>query len=244
MILCIETSSHFCSVALANVNGEVVASMEVKESLAHGRVLVPLIQKLVNQTGISQEQWNAVALSAGPGSYTGLRMGSAVAKSIAMAHNIPIIPVCTLKLLYIDMLNMAQNTPLQIPNECLWAPMMDARRMEVYTAVYNTKSETRIEPQAHIASANTAQMLWNSNPVILGGNGAQKIAAFLEPYLPNPRSILAVFPQALPKAQNMASLAATYYSKKQWVNCIQFEPQYLKPYYTQAQPTHYATPQP
>src|SRR5690606_26392897 len=128
-ILCIETSTDVCSVALT-AGGAVVAAAEIREAQAHASRLAPLIQEVMAAAGIGYGDLSAVAVSKGPGSYTGLRIGTSTAKGLCYALNIPLIGIGTL-----DLLAWQGITSTDVDRETLLCPMIDARRMEVYCQV-------------------------------------------------------------------------------------------------------------
>ena len=132
LILSLETSSTVCSVALAQ-DGHLIGSSELRLEKSHSSHITVLIQQLLENTGFTEKDLSAVAVSGGPGSYTGLRIGTSTAKGLCYALNIPLIAVSTLQA-------MAQETVQFMPNPetYFFCPMIDARRMEVYTALYNS----------------------------------------------------------------------------------------------------------
>ncbi|MCO6495357.1 MAG: tRNA (adenosine(37)-N6)-threonylcarbamoyltransferase complex dimerization subunit type 1 TsaB [Bacteroidetes bacterium] len=223
MILCIETSGEICSVALAD-NIYSVFYLENKEANAHSKVLLPMIDKILTENNISRTELKAIALSSGPGSYTGLRIGSAAAKSICMALTIPLIAIDTLEILAFKMKNNAHNADFLIP-------LLDARRMEVYTAVFDSNAKRISEDQPHILSFQTPD-LWNHKNVVLAGSGANKTFHFLKEIGVNTE----IIENCYPDAQSMVHIAFDRFEQKKFDNLINFEPAYLKPFYTNAKP--------
>ena len=132
-ILCIETATEICSVCLS-IDGEAVALAETDKGFSHASTLTILIQKCLEEANLTLDNLDAVALSQGPGSYTGLRIGVSVAKGICYALNKPMIAIDTLEAL-------AWACAKEEKQEAHYCPMIDARRMEVYTAMYNLKGE-------------------------------------------------------------------------------------------------------
>ena len=136
-ILNIETSTEVCSVSISK-NGELLCMKETVEGMSHSQLLTVFIEELLAENNLELNQLDAVAVSKGPGSYTGLRIGVSVAKGLCYGLDIPLLSVNSLEI-------MGKHSALhldQYSNEnALFCPMIDARRMEVYTALYNSKGE-------------------------------------------------------------------------------------------------------
>jgi tRNA threonylcarbamoyladenosine biosynthesis protein TsaB len=128
-LLAIETSTEVCSVALGE-NSTCIAVIETESGNSHAEKLISFVDTVLRQTGFDKSRLNAVCISEGPGSYTGLRIGTSSAKGLCDALNIPLIAISTLQ-------SMAWGARELYPNHKQYCPMLDARRMEVYTAVYN-----------------------------------------------------------------------------------------------------------
>ncbi len=198
MLLCIETSLSKSSIALSQSN-EVFAFKELQGTEG----LAAEVELLLMQHAVAAQDLAGVAVSAGPGSYTGLRIGAALGKGLAFALDIPLYAVDTLKL-------MAKSIDTPLPK----CPMIDARRMEVYTALLDDELNYLIEPVSWVAGeANFVP----DSPVAFFGDGAPKCKELLKE--PN-----WVFVQGgLPSAKWMPELA-------QQVDVAYFEPFYLKEY--------------
>lgn len=221
MILCIETSGPICSIALLQ-HATVLVEDKIEEANAHSKWLMPMIAKLFATHNLKQSDLQAVALSAGPGSYTGLRIGSAAAKGICMSLNIPLITVSTLEII-------AYTMHLSHPGYDYYVPMLDARRMEVYTAVFNRNLQRISADIPHIIDEQTP-LLWENGNAIIGGDGALKTATFLQNNAP-----VAHAPAVFPFASKMTHFVSEKFEKQHFTPIHEFEPSYLKPFFTTAQ---------
>lgn len=209
-ILCLETSTDVCSVALY-ADDRLVDSREVHEPQAHAAKLAVFVEEVLGQSGVKPDRLAAVAVSQGPGSYTGLRIGVSTAKGLAYALNIPLIGVGTLEL----MASAVQG------NEWL-CPMIDARRMEVYCALFDEKGRMVEKPHAKVIDADSFADVLATHQIKFFGNGAMKCREVLTH--PN-----AVFVEGLyPRAADMGKLANERFVVRQFENLASFEPVYLK----------------
>lgn len=163
MIICLETATNLCSVALCNDAG-VIALRESNDLKSHASMLTVFINEILKEAGIKAGQLDAVAVSKGPGSYTGLRIGVSVAKGIAYASSVPLIAIDTT----LSMFHGATR------KSTLYCPMLDARRMEVYYAVYNTRGETVRNISAQIITEDTFNDIPLTEDVLIFGDGAAK----------------------------------------------------------------------
>lgn len=221
LILALETSELYCSVALFD-EAKVIHSIETKTNFAHSEMLLPFVNKLVSEAGVKNNAIKAVAVSSGPGSYTGLRIGVSAAKGLHMGLQIPIIEINTLEILYHAIVAQAHN---DIMPGSLIVPLIDARRMEVYTSVYNTAGNLILDNQPHILSENTITALkLQGKPIHLGGTGAAKTHDFLKNTYPE----ITLHEHCHPEAQFMFKPALQSWHKQQFANPINFEPNYLK----------------
>ena len=155
MILAIETATRICSVALFNEN-KLIGLLESDEQNAHSRILHILIDDLLKNAGTDLSAVKAIAVSKGPGSYTGLRIGVSAAKGLCYAKNIPLIAINTLESMAFGMKQQAQADGLTVPDGplCL-IPMIDARRMEVFMAIYDRNLQTIKETAAEIITGES-----------------------------------------------------------------------------------------
>lgn len=220
VILCIETATETCSVSIAE-NGITLALKELNEGNQHAAQLTSLIGEMLKESGMDLKKLDAIAVSKGPGSYTGLRIGVATAKGLCFGLGIPLLAIPTLRSLAANFLNkyrkdVAEKSPAYL------VPMLDARRMEVYTAVYTPELETVLETEAKIIHAESFQELLNQRILFFFGNGAAKC----EPVIQHQQ---AVFVHALRcSAEGMSELAEQAFQQKQFEDLAYFEPFYLK----------------
>jgi tRNA threonylcarbamoyladenosine biosynthesis protein TsaB len=175
MILQIETATASCSVALAK-DGEVLAFKEVNERNVHAEVITLFIEELINAAGIQYGDIDAVAVSSGPGSYTGLRIGVSTAKGLCFALDKPLIAIETLEAMADGVIN---GRKFEKDTDMLLCPMIDARRMEVFTAVFTDKGERIKATSAEIIDENSFVDLLKGNKVLFFGDGAEKCRAVL-----------------------------------------------------------------
>ena len=185
-ILCIETSTTCCSAAICQ-DGVAVASRENLSGANHASELPVFIEQLLAEAHDNNWTLDAVALSQGPGSYTGLRIGTSIAKGICYGMNIPLIPVDTLQIL-------CAVTMRDVPTDVLLCPMLDARRMEVYTAMYATSLEQRSEVVAMVINEQSFADELCTKPIYFFGNGAEKCQSVITS--PNAHFIPNIFPHA------------------------------------------------
>ncbi|HZY81683.1 MAG TPA: tRNA (adenosine(37)-N6)-threonylcarbamoyltransferase complex dimerization subunit type 1 TsaB [Cyclobacteriaceae bacterium] len=209
MILSIETSTTVCSAALHD-EGRLIASEIIHTPNSAASQLAVMIDKILGSGNI-----DAVAVSAGPGSYTGLRIGVATAKGICYGLDVPLIAVSSLELMALQVRESSSGKPL-------FCPMIDARRMEVYTALFDTSLDL-IEPiQARIIdSASYADVLERSQ-VFFFGNGADKCRGVIDH--PHAQFIPGIFPSA----EWLGRLAWPRFRDKKFEDVAEFEPFYLK----------------
>jgi tRNA threonylcarbamoyladenosine biosynthesis protein TsaB len=167
MILQIETATTVCSVALAN-RGEVVAFKEINQRNVHAEVITVFIDEILKNAGLKYKQLDAVAVSSGPGSYTGLRIGVSTAKGLCYALDKPLIAVETLEA-------MARGIIANgVDKDVLLCPMIDARRMEVYTALFDAEGN-RVQPTtAEIIDENSFATQLANSKILFFGDGAPK----------------------------------------------------------------------
>lgn len=213
-ILHIETATKVCSVSLSS-DGELVRIREFKdEGYSHGEQLTILIQKVLELQGITAESLSAVSVSAGPGSYTGLRIGVSTAKGLCYALNIPLISIGTLE-------SMAEVARVAYPDSNL-CPMIDARRMEVFSLITNFGEDILKPVSADILDENSYSEF---EPFVCFGDGAKKMAE-----LWSERDIL--FDLELePSAKGQVHAAYQKFLKQEFEDVAYFEPAYLKEFY-------------
>ncbi|MDA3893818.1 MAG: tRNA (adenosine(37)-N6)-threonylcarbamoyltransferase complex dimerization subunit type 1 TsaB [Salinivirgaceae bacterium] len=215
LILNIETSTPVCSASLAE-NGKLVALKESFEDRSHASLLTVFIDELFKEQNIDAGKLHAVSVSEGPGSYTGLRIGVSVAKGICYAKNIPLIAVNTLQTMALMALQELKDSSV------LYCPMIDARRMEVYSALFNSEWVQKRKTIAEIIDENSYKAELAKGKVAFLGNGAQKCIDFIN-------SENALFLNDIyPSAKYMATLAQQAFDRNDFKDVAYFEPFYLK----------------
>jgi len=211
-ILNIETATKNCSVSIAK-DGNIVALKELNDGgYSHAEKLHEFIKEVAVVANIKLSDLSAVAVSKGPGSYTGLRIGVSAAKGLCFALDIPLISINTLQ-------SLAQSISIQ---EGYIIPLLDARRMEVYSAVYNEKHESCREVLAEIIAENSFEYYLEKNKVHFLGDGADKCKGIMKH--PNAEFIDNKFPSA----NDMGMLSYDKYKKNDIEDVAYFEPFYLK----------------
>ncbi|MEZ5105542.1 MAG: tRNA (adenosine(37)-N6)-threonylcarbamoyltransferase complex dimerization subunit type 1 TsaB [Draconibacterium sp.] len=221
-ILQIETSTEVCSVAISE-NGKTLFVKESLEGLNHSELLTVFIDEIFAENKLSLNSIDAVAVSKGPGSYTGLRIGVSVAKGLCYALSIPLISVNSLRVLGTFAAKNAGNFSDGNANEkILFCPMIDARRMEVYTSLYNSGGEQIKPVSAEIIDTDFLADYLTEYQVYFFGNGAQKCKNTIvhtNAHFEGPQTT---------SAQFMSNIALEKYNKKEFEDVAYFEPFYLK----------------
>lgn len=211
-ILNIETATKNCSVALAK-NGETILYKEIAEQgYSHAEKLHVFIDKIVKEAGISMSNLNAIAVSQGPGSYTGLRIGVSSAKGLCYALGIPLIAIDTLT-------SLAYQVSMQ--NEGLIIAMIDARRMEVYSAIFNSKKEKIREVQAEILTEESFSNFHET--IYFVGDSNEKAKAVL-----TKSNFVFLDSIIFPSAKEMSALSFQKFQESNFEDVAYFEPYYLK----------------
>jgi tRNA threonylcarbamoyladenosine biosynthesis protein TsaB len=172
MVICIETATNLCSVALCNSSG-VISLKESNDFKSHASMLTVFIEEALKEKGILARELEAVAVGKGPGSYTGLRIGVSVAKGIAYGASIPLIGIETTLSMFWGMAGKAEAITGDEENT-LFCPMIDARRMEVYNAIYDSHGKKEKEISAEIIDKNSFADIPESKKIIFFGDGASK----------------------------------------------------------------------
>ncbi|WP_374949267.1 tRNA (adenosine(37)-N6)-threonylcarbamoyltransferase complex dimerization subunit type 1 TsaB [Mucilaginibacter sp.] len=215
LILQIETATTSCSVALAD-DRTVMAYQEIDQRNIHAEVITVYIDKILKQVDRSYADLDAVAVSCGPGSYTGLRIGVSTAKGLCFALDKPLIAVETLPA-------MASGAVGKTNESTLLCPMIDARRMEVYTAVFDNKGQVIKSTSAEIIDQNSFSDLLATNRILFFGDGADKCREILGS---NPNAeFLSGF---INSAVHLTQLAAEKFDAGEFADVAYFEPYYLK----------------
>ncbi len=212
IILNIETATKNCSVSIAK-NGEILALKELNNgNYSHAEVLHPFILDVLNEAKLTSDKIDAVAVSKGPGSYTGLRIGVSAAKGLCFSFDKPLISIETLT-------SLSYATSIV---KGFIVPMLDARRMEVYSAVYNESNEQVREIKAEIIDEDSFSEFLNKHKVYFLGDGANKCKEII-------KHENAIFiDDKFPSAKEMAQLSFNKYKKSDIEDVAYFEPFYLK----------------
>ena len=212
MILHIETATKNCSVALAEQGKLIHAIDEYSAQYTHAERLHPLIAQLLQEANYKLSDIKAIAVGKGPGSYTGLRIGVSATKGLCFGLKIPLIAIDTLTIL---------SQPFQNQSVDYIIPMLDARRMEVYTAVFQPNGELTEPIKALIVEENSFAE-YNGKKVIFAGDGVEKCKHFLTD------SSFTLAPEANPSARDMVTLAYQKFLTNDFEDVAYFEPFYLK----------------
>ncbi|HSZ24461.1 MAG TPA: tRNA (adenosine(37)-N6)-threonylcarbamoyltransferase complex dimerization subunit type 1 TsaB [Cytophagaceae bacterium] len=215
LLLSIETSTKVCSVAL-NKGQQLLGSSEILIEKSHSKFITQLIENLFVYAGEKMNDLDAVAVSKGPGSYTGLRIGVSTAKGLCYALDKPLISVSTLA-------SMAYEVNKYNTSKALLCPMIDARRMEVYCAVYDTSLNCKEEVTAKVMQEDSFKELLANQPVLFFGDGSQKcVPLFGE----NKNAIF--IKDIYPSSVNIGTLALKAFEEGKFEDIAYFEPFYLK----------------
>lgn len=211
IILNLETSTKNCSVSIAKDGVQLCLIEESEESYAHGEKLNQFVDWCINGAEIEIKDIDAVCVSKGPGSYTGLRIGVSSAKGFAYGLDKPLLAVNTLDVLVNSQINKGFD---------FIVPMIDARRMEVYTAIFDGQGKQLTETEAKVIEETSFEDLQGKKIVFIG-DGAEKCKDVLA-------HLNAIFIQEYPSAKNMISFSENNYLQKSFEDVAYFEPFYLK----------------
>ena len=218
MLLCIETSGKNCSVALFE-GLQLVSIREVHtEQFSHSENLHVFIEQVLKESNLHPKAIKAIAISAGPGSYTGLRIGVATAKGLCYGWDIPLIALPTLRIL-------AEQVSYEFTDIEYIIPMIDARRMEVFTAVYSHDFSPILGERAEILTENTFDTYLNKGKTIFLGDGITKFQAICK------HKNAYFWENKFPSAKQMGRLALEKYQAQAFEDIAYFEPFYLKEVY-------------
>ncbi len=213
-ILHINSTTGICSVAISN-RDKLIAYKETTEANSHTEVITLFIQEIMNEVNIHYKELSAVSLASGPGSYTSLRVGCSTAKGICFAHDIPLITIPSLDILASSCVQFAEEGDLIMP-------MIDARRMEVYTAVYDHEGNKLDKDHALIVDGSAYEEYVDANITHhLAGNGAEKTLELL------PQPTIKHY-KHYSSAIYMVELAFAALQAKDFSDLGYFEPFYLK----------------
>jgi tRNA threonylcarbamoyladenosine biosynthesis protein TsaB len=213
LILNIDTATEIATVSISK-NDNPIYSLINNNQKEHASFLEPAIKQMLQQCGISIHKLNAVSVTNGPGSYTGLRVGMASAKGLCYAQKVPLITISTLEVLA---LSVIENTAQ--PQLYLYCPMIDARRMEVFTAIYDSELKEVMPPQAVILEPSSFNDLIKTKPIIFSGSGSKNFLNMADHLLSN---------DSLVSDSSLAKLSAKKYHLKQFAELSSTQPAYLK----------------
>ncbi len=215
-IISIETATKVCSVALHR-DGELIALREDDNQHSHSANITLFVDEVVTEAGITFNDIDAIAVSKGPGSYTGLRIGVSASKGFCYGLNIPLISVNTL-------MAMAQHTALSQHKKenTFLCPMIDARRMEVFCALIDTKNQWIRETEAVVVDEKSFGQELETHPIVFFGDGAAKCQSTIN----HPNAIFV--DEVRPSAKYVGELAWEKFKQKQFEDVAYFEPFYLK----------------
>lgn len=218
-IIQLETTTKQCSVALSYKGNCISKKVLLAEHFSHDEKLHLFIREVLQEASVGFSELDAVSISKGPGSYTGLRIGVAAAKGLCFALDLPLIGIHTLELMVQPFIGKAEYA--------FFIPMLDARRMEVYTAVFDNSKTWIQETNALVLEAQSFYDLLGDSPCLVFGNGASKFKT-LQP------KINAHFTETVsyPSAEDMSRLAWLEFQKKNFEDLATFEPFYLKDFQT------------
>jgi len=216
LIINIETSQEICSVAITR-NGKCIEIIEENEANVHSSKLTVFINEILGKMKLTVNEFDAVAVSSGPGSYTGLRIGVAVAKGLCYASGIKLIAVPTHQAIAYAVKSVFKNDDIQII-----CPVTDARRMEVYYSLYNLKLDEISGAKPLVLEENSFSDYLLNNKILFCGNAAEKCKSII-------KSGNAIFYEdAFISARNIGFLAEEKFNKSDFVDVAYFEPNYLK----------------
>ena len=225
MILSIDTATDQASVTIAQ-NGEVIGTLTNDNQKDHAAWVQVAINNLLQLKGITMQQLQAIAVTAGPGSYTGLRVGMATAKGLCFALQIPLITINTLQAMAHTVINQMGSDVLPMKQPLCYCPMIDARRMEVFTAVYDEQLQEIIAPKAMILDELNFKEELNNRSLICFGNGSFKWKDVSR--YPN----ILFINEKIDIAKSLAKLASSLYLTQNFADLAYTEPVYLKEFYT------------
>lgn len=217
-LLLLETATQVCSVALAD-GDQLLALKESESANSHSSLLTTFIDEVVTEGGMKLKDLDAIVVSKGPGSYTGLRIGVSSAKGLCYSLEKPLIAVNTLQSLAVGMRNKVKPEAENI----LFCPMIDARRMEVYTAFFDAENKEIEATSAKIIDENSFADLLKIHQIYFGGDGAEKCKAVLS------QNKNAIFINDFRiSAKDMIEIAVAKFEQNQFEDVAYFEPYYLK----------------
>lgn len=223
LILNIETATNVCSVSVSK-NGIVEGSRESSDEKSHAKLLTIFIDEVIKELNYTFDDFDAVAVSKGPGSYTGLRIGVSTAKGICYAKDLPLIAINTLHSMANGIISKINSNEIEIEDleNCIIVPMIDARRMEVYSAFFNSEGDFERDVKAEIIDENSYQEILIKQKMIFFGDGSEKIKDVIK------HENAMFIDDIYPSSKDMVKLAETKFQKSEFEDVAYFEPFYLK----------------
>ncbi|MGD2033743.1 MAG: tRNA (adenosine(37)-N6)-threonylcarbamoyltransferase complex dimerization subunit type 1 TsaB [Bacteroidales bacterium] len=225
VILNIETATEICSVSLSQ-DDRVIALKETDKEKSHASVLSVFIHDLLKENGLEGKSPDAIAVSMGPGSYTGLRIGVSVAKGLCYGFDIPLIPVPTLEAMSLALIEKLKSEKADIPGNALFSPMLDARRMEVYMALFTAENKIVKDTTAQIITENTFDQLLSKHSIYFFGSGSGKVSELIS------HENAFFISEFTPSSADLAPVAYAKYKAGEFADLAYFEPFYLKDFIT------------
>jgi tRNA threonylcarbamoyladenosine biosynthesis protein TsaB len=220
LILNIDTATDIASVCISE-NGRSIAYRENHQQKEHASFVHAAINTILIETGKSLQQIDAFAVTSGPGSYTGLRVGLATAKGFCFALHKPLITINTLSV----MAQAAIIAKSSLLNNMLYCPMLDARRMEVYTAIFTADMKLELKPTALILEPSTFDLWLRDSQILFFGSGSPKLRNLLS-------FEKAVFADIEFNSKHLAMLAEKSFKKEEFSDVAYAEPEYLKNFFS------------
>ncbi|MEG2759671.1 MAG: tRNA (adenosine(37)-N6)-threonylcarbamoyltransferase complex dimerization subunit type 1 TsaB [Rikenellaceae bacterium] len=222
LILCIETGTDVCSVALSK-GGVLLSLRESTLEHSHGEKLAVFVEEMFSESKVDIDTLDAVAVGMGPGSYTGLRIGVSLAKGISYALGVPLIAVGSLdSMVCCALQDIEENTLPDISDDAILAPMIDAMRMEVYSKLFDAKGKSLSEVKAVVVEKDTFKD-YREREFVIFGDGASKCVDMLSSSMSNVKLY-----DVAPSARGLVGLAYEKWKAKDFVDVAYFEPLYLK----------------
>jgi len=226
LLLNIDTATEHASVCISK-GDDVLGLIESTEQKNHASFVQPVIQQLINTSGYALKDIDAVSVTAGPGSYTGLRVGLASAKGICYALQKPLILINTLEVMAQAVISFYQSIHEPINPSSLLCPLIDARRMEVFTALYNASLDEVVAPYALIIDENAFGSWLKSQTILFSGSGRQKLKGAIS-------DSNAVFTNVQHNASDLAIRSLIAYQSNRFADLAYSEPLYLKEFFNPA----------
>ena len=223
-ILNIDTATESASISLSGEYKSVLGSMENKDQKDHASWIHSAIQQLLKENNVGIQQLQAVAVIAGPGSYTGLRVGMATAKGLCYSLGIPLIVESTLRVMALAAIDYKFYKKMDVHGH-LYCPMIDARRMEVFTAVYDSNLQEIVQQQPMVLDERSFAAQLETSPVVFFGSGSNKF----RPLTQHPN---AVFMDIERDPRHLAGLSRIHFRAGKFADPAYAEPVYLKEFYT------------